>query len=74
VGADTAGSQRSPGVPRKGRFLIVDDFKPDGWRGLPGGGWDPFAAAMRRVLPGARSFDVELTDRIFHSFFEIPLC
>ena len=35
----------------KGGFLIVDDFKPEGWRGLPGGGWQPFAAAMHRVLP-----------------------
>ena len=27
----------------KGGFLIVDDFKPEGWRGVPGGGWEPFA-------------------------------
>lgn len=23
----------------KGGFLIVDDFKPPGWRGVPGGGY-----------------------------------
>jgi hypothetical protein len=56
----------------KGGFLIVDDFKPEGWRGLPGGGWEPFADAMRRVLPGARMYDLNVDDRIFHSFFEIP--
>ena len=56
----------------KGGFLIVDDFKPEGWRGLPGGGWEPFADAMRRVLPGSRMYDLNVDDRIFHSFFEIP--
>ena len=56
----------------KGGFLIVDDFKPEGWRGLPGGGWEPFAAAMRRVLPDARFLELDPGDSIFHSFFEIP--
>jgi hypothetical protein len=39
---------------------------------LRGGGWEPFAAAMRRVLPDARIFDITGDNRIFHSFFEIP--
>ena len=56
----------------KGGFLIVDDFKPEGWRGLPGGGWEPFAAAMRRVLPGVKFIDMDLKHPVFHSFFEIP--
>ena len=56
----------------KGGFLIVDDFKPEGWRGLPGGGWEPFAAAMKRVLPEARFFDLGPDAPIFHTFFEIP--
>jgi hypothetical protein len=56
----------------KGGFLIVDDFKPENWRGVPGGGWQPFADAMRQVLPEARFFDLNPSDRIFHSFFEIP--
>ena len=56
----------------KGGFLIVDDFKPEGWRGLPGGGWEPFARAMHQVLPDARMFDMNTSDPIFHSFFEIP--
>lgn len=56
----------------KGGFLIVDDFKPTGWRGIPGGGWEPFADAMRRVLPGARMLEIRPGDPIFHSFFEIP--
>ncbi|MGE0448767.1 MAG: DUF4159 domain-containing protein [Vicinamibacterales bacterium] len=56
---------------QKGGFLIVDDFKIAGWRGLPGGGWDPFEENVRRVLPGARFFDMSPDDPIFHSFFEI---
>jgi hypothetical protein len=56
----------------KGGFLIVDDFKPENWRGVPGGGWEPFAAAMRRVLPGVKFFDMDLMHPVFHSFFEIP--
>jgi hypothetical protein len=56
----------------KGGFLIVDDFKPEGWRGVPGGGWEPFAAAMRRVLPDVKFFEMSPADPIFHSFFEIP--
>jgi hypothetical protein len=55
----------------KGGFLIVDDFKPEGWRGVPGGGWEPFAAAIRRVLPEAKFFEMNSDDPIFHSFFEI---
>jgi hypothetical protein len=56
---------------QKGGFLIVDDFKPEGWRGIPGGGWQPFADNVQRVLPGARIFDLGLDSPIFHSFFEI---
>jgi hypothetical protein len=55
----------------KGGFLIVDDFKTPGWRGNPGGGWEPFEANMRRVLPGVRFFEMQATHPIFHSFFEI---
>ncbi len=57
---------------QKGGFLIVDDFKPPNWRGVPGGGWEPFAAAMKRVLPDAAIVDMEHSHPIFHSFFEIP--
>jgi hypothetical protein len=56
---------------RKGGFLFVDDFKPYGWRGLPGGGWEPFADAMQRVLPGVQFFDMSVDDPVFHVFFEI---
>ena len=55
----------------KGGFLIVDDFKAPGWRGIPGAGWEPFEANMRRVLPGVQFFDMVATHPIFHSFFEI---
>jgi hypothetical protein len=56
---------------QKGGFLIVDDFKTPGWRGIPGGGWEPFEANMKRVLPGVKFFDMAATHPIFHSFFEI---
>jgi len=56
---------------QKGGFLIVDDFKVEGWRGLPGGGWQPFEDNVRRVLPGAKFFDMSPSDPIFHCFFEI---
>ena len=56
---------------QKGGFLFVDDFKPQGWRGVPGGGWEPFADTMRRVLPGVEFLDMEPGDPVFHAFFEI---
>jgi hypothetical protein len=56
---------------QKGGFLIVDDFKTPGWRGIAGGGWEPFEQNMQRVLPGVRFFDMQATHPIFHSFFEI---
>ncbi len=56
---------------QKGGFLIVDDFKLPGWRGLPGGGWQPFEDNVRRVLPGVKFFDMDPSDPIFHSFFDI---
>ena len=56
----------------KGGFLIVDDFKMPGWRGVPGGGWEPFAENMKRVLPEAQYVDMQPSDPIFHCFFEIP--
>jgi len=55
----------------KGGFVIVDDFKVFGWRGIDGGGWEPFAANMNRVLPGVQFFDMDVSHPIFHSFFEI---
>src|ERR1041385_6220880 len=48
----------------KGGFLFVDDFKVEGWRGLSGGGWEPFAAAMEKVLPGVRFFDLSPDDPV----------
>jgi len=66
--AEVAGLRR---YLHKGGFLIVDDFKMEGWRGIRGGGWGPFAANVERVLPGARFFDMNQSHPIFHSFFEI---
>ncbi len=55
----------------KGGFVIVDDFKMPGWRGIEGGGWEPFAANMKRVLPEARFVEMQASHPIFHAFFEI---
>jgi hypothetical protein len=56
---------------QKGGFVIVDDFKMLGWRGMRSGGWEPFAANMQRVLPGAQFIDMNPSHPVFHSFFEI---
>jgi hypothetical protein len=56
---------------QKGGFVIVDDFKVLGWRGIDSGGWEPFAQNMNRVLPGVRFFDMDGDHPIFHSFFEL---
>ena len=56
---------------QKGGFVIVDDFKMLGWRGNDTGGWDPFEANMRRVLPDVRFFEMDPEHPIFHAFFEI---
>ena len=56
---------------QKGGFVIVDDFKMLGWRGNETGGWEPFAANLNRVLPGAQVVDIDTAHPIFHSFFEI---
>jgi len=54
---------------QKGGFVIVDDFKLPG--GIGGGGWDHFAENMKRVLPDAEFFDLDITHPIFHQFFDI---
>jgi hypothetical protein len=48
----------------KGGFLIVDDFHF-------ANEWAVFEAAMRRVLPGARIEQLELSHPIFNTFFQI---
>jgi hypothetical protein len=53
----------------KGGFVIVDDFKLPG--GIGGGGWDHFAANMKRVLPNGRFLDLDVSHPIFHQFFDI---
>lgn len=53
---------------RKGGFVIFDDFR-DPPRG--GGGWENFEANMRRILPEDQFVDMDPSDPIFHSFFEI---
>ena len=53
----------------KGGFVIVDDFKLPG--GIGGGGWEHFAANMRRVLPDPRFVDLDVSHPVFHQFFDI---
>ena len=48
---------------QKGGFLIVDDFRYFDWPN--------FEENMLRILPGAQFVDLEATNPIFHSFFEI---
>jgi len=48
---------------QKGGFVIVDDFHYQDWAN--------FEAQMSRVMPEARFSDLELSNQIFHSFFEI---
>jgi hypothetical protein len=55
----------------KGGFVIFDDFKVPGDFGPGGGGWDTFEENMKRIIPGARFYDMTPADPIFHCFFEI---
>ena len=55
----------------KGGFVIFDDFKIAGQFAGGGGGWETFAANMKRVLPDARFVDMNPSHPIFHTFFEI---
>jgi hypothetical protein len=48
---------------RKGGFVIFDDFR--------GEHWDNFEQQMRRVVPEGRLIELDATNPIFHSFFEI---
>ncbi|MGB7218870.1 MAG: DUF4159 domain-containing protein [Vicinamibacterales bacterium] len=48
---------------QKGGFLIVDDFRFQHW--------DNFEQQMRRILPDVEFFDLDASNAIFHSFFEI---
>jgi hypothetical protein len=50
---------------QKGGFVIFDDFAESR------GGWATFEDAFRRVLPAARFYDLDPSQAIFHSFFEI---
>ena len=60
---------------QKGGFVIVDDFKPQRFRGgfgdEYGTGWEVFAEDMKRVMPEARFFEMSAAHPIFHSFFEV---
>ena len=56
---------------QKGGFVIFDDFKVPGDFGPGGGGWENFEANMKRVLPEAKFFPLDLSMPIFHCFFEI---
>ena len=48
---------------QKGGFVIVDDFRYQHW--------ENFETQMSRVLPEARFYDLDISNPIFHAFFEI---
>ena len=50
---------------QKGGFVIFDDFAENR------GGWARFEYTFRRIIPGARFFDLDASHPIFHAFFEI---
>jgi hypothetical protein len=54
----------------KGGFAIFDDFREQPFD-HGGGGWENFEANFRRVLPGAKFIDLDPSDPLFHTFFEI---
>jgi hypothetical protein len=54
----------------KGGFIIFDDFRADFQRGNDG--WNNFVDVMRRVMPEGKLMQVDRSNPIFHSFFEIP--
>ena len=59
------------GFKRREGFVIVDDFKMSGWRGIPGGGWEPFETNMKRVLPAVQFLEIDPAHPIYHTFFEV---
>lgn len=48
---------------RKGGFVIFDDFEANQWYN--------FEDVFRRVLPGARFFELDTSHPVFHSFFDM---
>jgi hypothetical protein len=48
---------------QKGGFMIVDDFRYQHWGN--------FETQISRVLPEARFYDLDISNPIFHAFFEI---
>ena len=47
----------------KGGFLVFDDFRGDHWSN--------FETQLRRVLPGAKLVEIDISHPVFHSFFDI---
>ena len=57
---------------QKGGFVIFDDFAPRRGFFERGGGWGSFEYSFRQVIPDAKFVDLDVSNPIFHSFFEIP--
>jgi len=53
----------------KGGFIIFDDFRDDGVTFT--GQWENFERNIRKTLPGAQFLDLDATNPVFHSFFEV---
>jgi hypothetical protein len=53
----------------KGGFIIFDDFRDDFRDNFQG--WATFTAQMQRILPQGKVVDLQPSNPIFHSFFDI---
>jgi Domain of unknown function (DUF4159) len=53
----------------KGGFIIFDDFRDDGR--MFTGQWENFERNIRKAFPGALLFDLDPSNPVFHSFFEV---
>jgi hypothetical protein len=53
----------------KGGFIIFDDFRDDGREFT--GQWENFERNIRKAFPGAQLLDLDRSNPVFHSFFEV---
>lgn len=60
---DEAETQGLRAYLQKGGFLVFDDFRGDHWYN--------FEQQLRRVLPGARLVELDVTHPVFQAFFSI---
>ena len=71
VDADRSRGGGAARLPAEGRLPHRRRLQADRLARHAGGGWEPFAENMKRVLPEARLLDMQPADPVFHAFFEI---